>query len=254
MLQAPPNWNMETINKCSFVNFYNVKPSIGKQKTHSNHNVGRFSPRYHVATIPVRVEITGVGIPGVWVIFAENLKVINVGKCSHRWQFAREPRFVLFWWWTGSTALSTLTVHVLNKMLWPFTTSARTTRSKLFLAKPEFRKVQIGKEKHKVHRVLNKMLWPFTTSAHTTRCRPFLAPISFRWRRRRHTFSCPFLNEDQEQEPFAPNWSASSVLALVWSTPVLASLKGCWRDLLVNLHAPTPFAQIGQDYLRGIFV
>jgi len=42
----------------------------------------------------------------------------------------------------------------------------------------------------------------------------------------------------------------SSVLALVWSTPVLAAVKGCWRGLLVNLHAPPPFAQIGQGYLR----
>jgi len=76
----------------------------------------------------------GAGIPGVWVIFAENLKVINAGMCSHRWhwQLAREPRFVLFWWWTGSTALSGLKVHVLNKVLWSFTTSARTTRSKPF--------------------------------------------------------------------------------------------------------------------------
>jgi len=53
-----------------------------------------------------------------------------------------------------------------------------------------------------------------------------------------------------EQEPFAPNWSASSVLALVWPTPVLALVKSCWRGLPVNLHATTPFAQIGQGYLR----
>jgi len=38
----------------------------------------------------------------------------------HRWQLAREFRFVLFWWWTGSTALSGIKVHVLNKMLWSF--------------------------------------------------------------------------------------------------------------------------------------
>jgi len=58
----------------------------------------------------------------------------------HRWQFARErePRFVLFWWWTRSTAVAGLKVHVLNKMLWPFTTSAHTTWSKPFLAKPDF--------------------------------------------------------------------------------------------------------------------
>jgi len=49
-------------------------------------------------------------------------------------------------------------VHALNKMLWPFTTSART-RSKAFLAKPpKFLKLQLRKKKHKVHHVLNKML------------------------------------------------------------------------------------------------
>jgi len=71
----------------------------------------------------------------------------------NRWQLAREPRFVLFWWRTGSTALSGIKVHVLSKMLWPFTTSARTTGSKPFLDKPEFKKLQLGKEKHKVHYV-----------------------------------------------------------------------------------------------------
>jgi len=45
--------------------------------------------------------------------------------------------------------------------------------------------------------ILDKMLWPFTTSAHT-RYMPFLAPISLLWRRRRHTFSCQFLNENHE--------------------------------------------------------
>jgi len=42
-------------------------------------------------------------------------------SAPHRWQLAREPRFVLFRWWTASTASSGLKVHVLNKMLWPFT-------------------------------------------------------------------------------------------------------------------------------------
>jgi len=59
-------------------------------------------------------------------------------SAPHVWQLARELRFVLFWWWTGSTALSGLKVHTLNNMHFPFTTSARTTRSKLFLAKPAF--------------------------------------------------------------------------------------------------------------------
>jgi len=43
----PPNWNMKTINYWSFVNFDNVKASTRKQKTHSYHNVGRFSPQIH---------------------------------------------------------------------------------------------------------------------------------------------------------------------------------------------------------------
>jgi len=87
-------------------------------------------------------------------------------SAPHRWQLACEPRFVLFWWWTGSTALSGLKVHVLNKMLWPFTTSACTTRNKRFLAQARVLELQLAEEKHKVHHVLNKMLWPFTTSAH----------------------------------------------------------------------------------------
>ena len=33
-----------------------------------------------------RWKSPGVSFPGVWVIFAENLKVINANKCSHRWQ------------------------------------------------------------------------------------------------------------------------------------------------------------------------
>jgi len=51
-------------------------------------------------------------------------------SAPHRWQLAREPRFVLFWWRTGFTALSGLKIHVLNKMLWRFTTGARIIRSK----------------------------------------------------------------------------------------------------------------------------
>jgi len=44
---------------------------------------------------------------------------------------------VLFCFDSGQVAVSGLKVHVLNKMLWLFTTSART-RSKPFLAKSEF--------------------------------------------------------------------------------------------------------------------
>ena len=106
----PPNWNMKTINKCSFVNFYNVKASTGKQKTYSNHNFGWYSPWYHVATSPVWVESTR----GWYSSGVSNLcKKRESDQCRqvlHRWhwQLAREPRFVLFWCWTGSTALSGL--------------------------------------------------------------------------------------------------------------------------------------------------
>ena len=57
-----------------------------------------------------------------------------------------------------------------------------------------------------------------------------------------------------EQEPFAPNWFASSGLALVWSIPVLASVKCCWRGWLVNLHAPTPLPTLVKVTSGGIFV
>ena len=54
-----------------------------------------------------------------------------------------------------------------------------------------------------------------------------------------------------EQEPFAQNWLASSELALVWSTPMLSSVKGCWRGLRMNLHAPTPFPKLVKVTLGG---
>jgi len=122
--------------------------NVGSPQTHTNHNVGRFPPEitstimwgdFHLRTtrppLLFRWKSSGVSIPGVWLIFAENLKVINAGKCPHRWhwQLAREPRFVLFWWWTGLTALSALKVHVLKKILWPFTTRAQQGASLFWL-------------------------------------------------------------------------------------------------------------------------
>jgi len=137
-------------------------------------------------------------------------------SAPHRWQLAREPRFVLFWWWTGSTALSDLKVYVFNKMLWPFTASALTTRASPYWWSQSSRN--------------------FNSEQRST-ASYILLPVS-QWKPR------------AEQKPFEPNWSASSVLAFVWPTPVLASVKSYWRGSLVNLHPPTPFAQIGQGYLR----
>ena len=51
-------------------------------RSHTNHNLGWYSPRDYVVTTPAWVEITRVSIPGVWVIVAENFKVINADKCS----------------------------------------------------------------------------------------------------------------------------------------------------------------------------
>jgi len=95
---CPPNWNMKTINKCSFVNFYNVKALTGKQKLPLTIKSGDFHLDTTWPPLLSRWKSPEVGIPGEWVIFAENLKVINAGKCSHRWhwQLAREPHFVLF--------------------------------------------------------------------------------------------------------------------------------------------------------------
>jgi len=170
-------------------------------------------------------------------------------SAPHRWQLAREPPFVLFWWWTGSTALSGLKVHVLNKTHWPFTASARTTRESLFWLSQSFRNFNskqrstrslssikcfdLSPQVHtnKVHALPGSNFFPLTEKASH-----ILLPVS-QWKPR------------AEQEQFAPKWFASSGLAHVWSTAVSASVKGCRRGLLVNLHAPTPFAQIGQGYL-----
>jgi len=64
-------------------------------RTHTNDNVGWFSPELTLtitsgdfllgimwlSDLP-RWKSPGVSIPGMWVIFAENLKVINADKCS----------------------------------------------------------------------------------------------------------------------------------------------------------------------------
>jgi len=43
--------------------------------------------------------------------------------------------------------------------------------------------------------------------------------------------------------------SGSNICVVRACTRVIYS-RAWWRGLLVNLHAPTPFAQIGQGYLR----
>jgi len=43
----PPKLKYENYRLVDFVNFYNAKASTGKQKTHSNHNVGWFSTQTH---------------------------------------------------------------------------------------------------------------------------------------------------------------------------------------------------------------
>ena len=124
----------------------------------------------------------------------------------------------------------------------------------LFWLSQSSRSLQSRKEKHKVNHVLNKMLWPFTTSAHkaqalsgsnffplTEKASYILLSVS-QWKPR------------AEQEPFAPNWFASTGLALVWSTPVLASVKGCWRGLLMNYMHQLLLPKLVKVTLGRIFV
>jgi len=159
---------------CQFVQCQGINR---EPKTHTNHNMGWFSPKltltiilgdfhlksqstitlgdFHIGTmlLPLLSGLKSprVSIPGVWVTFDKTWKWSMQTSAPHHWRLAREPRFVMFWWWTGSTTLSGLKVHVLNKMLclhwldlclhWcfvcidlnkmlcPFTTSARTPRS-----------------------------------------------------------------------------------------------------------------------------
>jgi len=139
--------------------------------------------------------------------------------------------------------------------------------ARLFLARPKFNKLQLGKKKHKVSHVLNKMLWLFTTSAHT-RCRLFLAPTSTekasyilrsvsQWRPRAE--QKPFAQIDFRRQGLRSCFRRQGLRSCfrrqglrsgLRFTPVLASVNGCWRGLLVNLYGPTPFGQIDQGYLR----
>jgi len=98
------------------------------------------------------------------------------------------------------------------------------------------------------------MLWPFTTREHT-RCKPFWLQILSSDREGViHSPACFSMKTTSWAGAIRTKLIASSGLALVWSTPVLASVKGCWRGLVVNLHAPIPFAKLVKVTLGGIFV
>jgi len=149
MHQAPPNWNLKTINVWSFVNFHNVKTSTGKQKTHSNHNVGWYSPEisltitsgdFHLGTTTPPLlsgwKSPEVSIPGVWVIVAENLNVINADKCS--------PSLAVCMW---TSFCSVLMVDRFHSVVWSqsscsqwnalaFYRKCTHNKSKPFLLKP----------------------------------------------------------------------------------------------------------------------
>ena len=127
-----------------------------------------------------------------------------------------------------------------NWMLWPFIASARTTRANPFWLSQSSRNFN-SEQRSTRFIILDKMLWPFTTSAHTTRCMPFLAPISFLWRRKRHRFSCLFLNEKHELSrrnsrqidlrrqclhscDLLPCWLRSKLVAWLTSEPTMHQL------------------------------
>jgi len=66
---------------------------------------------------------------------------------------------------------------------------------------------------------------------------------------RRHTFSWLFINENHELSGInSLQIDLSACTRVIY--PLLISIKGCWRELLANLHAQTSFSQIGQGYLR----
>ena len=121
MHQASPKLKYEKYKLVEFCQFLHVKASRGKQKTHFYHTTKWFSPEltltitftkfspklsliitpedfhpnsqstitsscFHLGTtrppLLSRWKLPGVSVPGVLVIFAENLKVINADKCS----------------------------------------------------------------------------------------------------------------------------------------------------------------------------
>ena len=173
-------------------------------------------------------------------------------SAPHRWQLARELRSVLFWWWSSSTALSGLKVLVLKKMLWLFTISVRTTRRKSFW---QAKVLETSIRKRSTRFIMFPIkCFDLSLQVHTRKGESqALSGSNFFPLMEKTSYILLPVSQSKpraEQEPFAPNWFASSGLALVWSTPVLASVKGCWRGLLMNLHVPTPFAQISQGCFR----
>jgi len=222
---SPPNWNMKTINVWSFVNFFNVKASTGKQKTHSNHNVGWFSPELTLTIIwgdfhpEITLTITSgdfhlgtawppllpgwkspeISIPGVWVIVAENLIVFNAGTCS--------PSLAVSTWTSFCSVLMVNRFHsvVLSQSSCPqwnalaFYRKCPHNKSKPFWFS-QSSNLQTSIRNRKAQGLSSSIkCFDLSPQVHTTRCMPFLAPISFLWRWMRHSFPCLFLNENQER-------------------------------------------------------
>ena len=105
---------MITINWWCFINLYNVKALTGKRKTHTNDDMGWFSPEltltimpgdfhpnsqstitlgdFHLGTTwpPLLSGLRSprVSIPGVWVIFAKTWIWSMQRSAPHRWQLA----------------------------------------------------------------------------------------------------------------------------------------------------------------------
>jgi len=154
-------------------------------------------------------------------------------SAPHRWQLAREPPFVLFWWWTGSTALSGLKVHVLNKTHWPFTASARTTRESLFWLSQSFRNFN-SKQRSTRFIILDKMLWPFTTSAHKQGACPF-------W--------LQFISSDGEGVTHSP--ACFSMKTTSWAGAIRAKMICIVRACTRVIYCRVGFGQRLQAWLTG---
>jgi len=70
------------------------------------------------------------------------------------------------------------------------------------------------------------------------RCRPFLAQVSFLWRKRGHTFSCLFLNENHE---LSSSHSGKLICVIRACTRVTYSRAGFGQKLLAWLTSEPTF-------------
>ena len=136
----------------------------------NNHNIGWFSPRDHVATTPVWVESPGVSIPWVWV-GAWNL---FTGQVPQRCLVSKFMSSIICF-----DLLPQVHAQQGASLFWLSQSSRNfnwVKRSTMFIMS-SIKCFDLSPQVHKVQA---------------------LSGSNFLWRRRRHTFSSLFLNENRE--------------------------------------------------------